>query len=148
VSSADPASAPAPPTPTPTRREPKPSELSLPFWEATRDRKLLLQWCTACEQPIFYPRAACPTCQGTTLEWREATGRGEVYAVTVEQRPTLSSWRQEQPFAVALITLEEGVRMISNVIGCPVDDVAVGMAVVVSWEPLSDGRNLPQFSPA
>jgi hypothetical protein len=133
---------------TPTWREPQPTELSLPFWEATREQKLLLQWCTGCEQPIFYPRAACPTCRGTTFDWREASGRGSVYAVTVEHRPEMSSWRQEAPFAVALIALEEGVRMISNVIGCAPDDVTVGMPVVLTWDPLSDGRNLPQFSPA
>jgi hypothetical protein len=68
--------------------------------------------------------------------------------VTVEHRPQLSSRRAEEPFAVALIELEEGVRMLSNVVGCPPDDVAVGMEVAVTWEPMSDGRHLPQFSPA
>jgi hypothetical protein len=71
-----------------------------------------------------------------------------VYAVTVEHRPQLSSRRAEEPFAVALIELEEGVRMLSNVVGCPPGDVTVGMEVAVTWEPLSDGRHLPQFSPA
>jgi hypothetical protein len=131
-----------------TRMEPTPTELTEPFWDATRRHELLLQWCTDCEQPIFYPRERCPRCLGSSLEWRPASGRGEVYAVTVDQRPQLSSRRQEEPFAVALIDLEEGVRMMSNVIDCPPDDVAVGMAVVLAWEPLSDGRNLPQFKPA
>jgi hypothetical protein len=130
------------------RFEPQPTDVTRPFWEATRDRTLLLQWCTACERPIFYPRVVCPACLGTSLEWRPATGRGSVYAVTVEHRPQLSSRRAEEPFAVALIALEEGVRMVSNVIGCPPDEVTVGMDVVVAWEPLSDGRHLPQFTPA
>jgi uncharacterized protein len=131
----------------PRRFEPTPTDLTQTFWDATRDRELLLQWCTSCEQPIFYPRERCPRCLGNSLEWRPASGRGVVYAVTVDHRPQLSSRQQAEPFAVALVELEEGVRMMSNVVDCPPDDVEVDMAVVVAWEPLSDGRNLPQFRP-
>ena len=132
----------------PTRFEPLQTDVSAPFWDATRDQRLLLQWCTDCEQPIFYPRAACPACFGSSLEWRPASGRGEVYAVTVDHRPQITTRRTEERFAVALIDLDEGVRMMSNVIGCPPEEVTVGMRVIVAWEPLSDGRHLPQFVPA
>jgi uncharacterized OB-fold protein len=132
----------------PSRREPTATEVTQPFWEATRRQELVLQWCTACEKPIFYPRESCPACPKSRLEWRPASGRGEVYAVTVEHRPQLSTRRSEEPFAVALIDLEEGVRIMSNVVGCPPGDVEVGMPVVVAWEPLSDGRHLPQFTPS
>lgn len=132
----------------PARVEPTATEVTRPFWEATREQKLLLQWCTACDKPIFYPREFCPGCSATSLEWRQASGRGEVYAVTVEHRPQMSSLRREEPFAVVLVELEEGVRMMSNVVGCPPDDVKVGMPVVLAWEPLSDGRHLPQFTPS
>jgi hypothetical protein len=132
----------------PTRVEPTPTELTQPFWDATRDQRLLLQWCTGCEQPIFYPRERCPRCMTSSLEWRPASGRGEVYEVTVDHRPQLSSLRQEEPFAVVLVELEEGVRMMSNVVDCPPDEVKVGMPVTLTWEPLSDGRNLPQFRPS
>ncbi|HEX5587666.1 MAG TPA: OB-fold domain-containing protein [Acidimicrobiia bacterium] len=132
----------------PARFEPVQTDVSAPFWDATREQRLLLQWCTDCEQPIFYPRAACPACFGSRLEWRPASGNGEVYAVTVDHRPQITTRRTEEQFAVALIDLDEGVRMMSNVIGCPPEDVTVGMRVVVAWEPLSDGRHLPQFTPA
>jgi len=131
----------------PARFEPVATDVSQPFWDATREQRLLLQWCTDCEQPIFYPRAACPTCLGSSMEWRPASGRGEVYAVTVDHRPQITTRRTEEMFAVALITLEEGVRMMSNVVGCAPEDVTVGMKVSVTWEPLSDGRHLPQFAP-
>ncbi len=135
-------------TETATRFEPRSTEISEPFWEATRDKTLLLQWCTSCETPIFYPRAVCPGCLGSELVWRPASGRGTVYAATVEHRPQNPLMADRAPYTVALIELEEGVRMLSNVVGCPPDTVTVGMSVSVTWEALTDGRHLPLFEPA
>jgi uncharacterized protein len=129
----------------PARLEPPISEVATPFWDATREGRLLLQWCTSCERPIWYPREVCPGCLGSTLEWRESRGHGVVYACTVEhkaQTPAL-----ETPYVVALVELDEGVRLLSNIVGCPPEGVAVGDRVQVTWEPLSDGRRLPLFEP-
>jgi uncharacterized protein len=128
-----------------TRFEPPISEVTEPFWAATRRGRLLLQWCTACARPIWYPREVCPRCLSTTLEWRESQGRGVVYACTVEHKAQTRAL--EAPYVVALVELDEGVRMLSNVVGCPPDQVAVGDRVGVTWEPLSDGRRLPLFEP-
>ncbi len=131
----------------PTRRqEPPISEVAEPFWDATRERRLLLQWCTACERPVWYPREVCPGCLGSTLEWRESEGLGAVYACTVEHKAQTRAL--EAPYVVALVELHEGVRLLSNIVGCPPDQVAVGDRVRVIWEPLSDGRRLPLFEPA
>jgi uncharacterized OB-fold protein len=133
----------------PRRFEPPTTELTEPFWEATRRHVFLLQWCTECEQPIFYPREACPLCLGTSIEWRPASGEGRVYAVSVQHRPPMPlPFYSEGPYAVALVDLAEGVRVMSNVVGCPPEEVVVGMPVALTWEPLSDGRNLPQFAPS
>jgi hypothetical protein len=136
--------------PTRARFEPPVGPDSEPFWEATREGRFLLQWCTACERAIFYPRAFCPHCPDALggLEWREASGRGTVYAAGVEHRPEAAgaAFSGGQPFCVALIELDERVRLLSNVVGCPPDEVRCGMAVVLTWEPLSDGRQLPLFS--
>jgi uncharacterized OB-fold protein len=133
---------------TARRLEPPVGEVSEPFWDATRREELLLQWCTSCEQPIFYPREVCPRCLGTALEWRRASGEGEVYAVSVQHRPPVNLPAFEDgPYAVAVVELAEGVRLLSNVVGCRPDDVTVGMPVTVTWEPLTDGRNLPLFQP-
>jgi uncharacterized OB-fold protein len=129
----------------PKRFEPPVSEEGAPFWEGTRDRKLLLPWCTACPQPIWYPRAICPRCFGTDIEWREAAGTGFVYALTVEHTPQTRAL--SAPYVVALVELDEGVRFLSNVVGVAPEDVAVGTAVQVTWEELSDGRHLPLFTP-
>jgi uncharacterized OB-fold protein len=135
----------------PTRFEPPVGAESGPFWDATREGRLLVQWCTACDRGVFYPRAFCPHCAAprSALEWRTASGRASVYAAVVEHKPEAArvAFSGGEPYCVALVDLEEGVRMITNVVGCPPGEVGSGMAVAVTWEPLSDGRQLPLFRP-
>jgi len=135
------------PTSDPTIKlvEPPSSPLTEPFWDATRDRRLLLQWCRACEQAIFYPRESCPQCLSDDLEWREAAGTGTVYAVSVQHRAGPGRDEADGPYAVALVDLPEGVRLMTNVVGGAPDEVAVGQPVRVHWHPLADGRHLPFF---
>jgi uncharacterized OB-fold protein len=138
------------------RFEPPVTETSQPFWDATRERRLVLQWCAACDRPVWYPRDFCPSCAtsppgpgaASGLVWREASGRGVVYAFTIESRPALPKVFGEEPFVVALVELAEGPRLMANVIGCEPGAVRVGMPVQVEWEALSDGRHLPLFAPA
>ena len=136
---------------SPSRFEPPVGDESGPFWEATREGILLVQWCTACDRGIFYPRAICPHCgaAGSALTWRTASGRGTVHAAVVEHKPAAAGARfsDGQPYCVALVDLEEGVRMLTNVVGGPPGDVRIGMTVGLVWEPLSDGRQLPLFAP-
>lgn len=132
----------------PARIEPPITELTRPFWDATRGRRLLVQWCTACETPIFYPREVCPACLGSDVAWRPSTGRGTVYAVSVQCRPANATMAERVPYAVALVDLDDGIRIMTNIIGCDPTDVVPGQAVELTWEPLSDGRHLPQFRPA
>ena len=140
-----------PSAPAPTRLEPPVGPESAPFWDATREGSLLVQWCTTCDRGVFYPRSFCPHCgaSGDTLEWRRATGRATVYAAVVEHRPDAAGARFSagEPYCVALVDLDEGVRMLTDVVGCPPGDVHSGMGVTVTWEPLSDGRQLALFRP-
>lgn len=130
------------------RIEPPVSPVSEPFWDATRDQRLVLPWSTASGMPIWYPREVDPAAPDAAIEWREASGEGVVYAASVHHRPGPGRDEADGPYVVALIELAEGVRMMSNVVGCPPYDVTVGMPVRLVWEPLSDGRHLPQFAPA
>ena len=132
----------------PQRMEPPASKVSAPFWDATREQRLVLQHCSSCDQPIWYPRALCPTCAGTDLEWREASGRGTVHAVSVQYRAGTPQLKDRVPYAVVLVDLEEGPRLMSNVFGCDAEAVVVGQKVQAAWEPLSDGRHLLVFEPA
>jgi len=118
-----------------------------PFWHASRSKVLVLPWCTACERPHWYPRVACPTCLGSDLVWRPASGNGTVYAVSVHHRPGMGRSPNDCPYTVALVDLPEGVRMLANVVDCEPSEVEVGDAVQVSWRPLDDGRHLITFAP-
>jgi uncharacterized protein len=128
-----------------SRLEPPVSEAAAPFWEATRERRLVLPWCLGCDRPFWYPRETCPRCLGGDLEWRAASGRGAVHACSVMPRPGNPGMAGREPYVVALVELEEGVRLMSNVVAGDPWSVAVGDAVTVTWEPLSDGRSLYLF---
>lgn len=127
--------------------EPPVTETSEPFWDATREERLVLQWCTTCEEPVWFPRDVCPRCLEASLEWRPASGQATVHAFVVEHREPYLEALGNTPYVVALVELAEGVRMMTNVVGCSPKDVTIGLPVGVTWEPLSDGRNLPLFAP-
>jgi uncharacterized OB-fold protein len=129
------------------RLEPPISEVAVPFWDATRDKRLLLQWCKVCSQAIHYPREVCPACLGEDLEWRESPGQGEIYAFNVMHRPGNRGMADLVPYVIALVTLDEGVRMVTNIVGHEPGSLRVGTRVGITWEALSDGRNLPLFAP-
>lgn len=114
-----------------------------PFWNASREQRLVLPWCTGCEAPHWYPRGFCPTCLSEDIEWRPSDGRGTVYAVSVQPRPTEAALADRVPYAVALVDLDDGVRMMLQVVADDPFGVAIGDLVTVRWEPLSDGRHLP-----
>jgi len=137
----------AEPGATAGRFEPEVTTHTRPFWDATREGRLVIQWCSACDRPVWYPREVCPRCLGHDHEWREASGAGTVNAVTVMHRPGTAHMADRVPYAVAMIDLPEGIRMMSNVVGCEPDDVRPGMRVRLTWEVLSDGRRLPLFEP-
>jgi uncharacterized OB-fold protein len=134
-------------TPKATRLEPPMSPAGEPFWQATREPRLDLPWCTSCERAIWYPRLTCPDCLGSDLEWRPASGEGTVYAASVQHRPAHPKLADRVPYVVALVDLAEGVRMMSSVVDTDPESVSPGLAVTVAWEPLSDGRHLPVFAP-
>jgi hypothetical protein len=130
-----------------SRLEPPISDIAAPFWEATRDRRLLLQWCKACAQAIHYPREFCPACLGEDFEWRESAGQGEIYAFNVMHKPGNRGMADRVPYVIALVTLDEGVRLVTNIVGEEPSLLRVGTRVNLTWEALSDGRNLPLFEP-
>jgi uncharacterized OB-fold protein len=97
---------------------------------------------------VWYPRTACTTCMAEALRWTEVSGAGRVYAVSVHYRPGVAEMKERVPYAVALVELDEGMRLLTNIVGCDPESVTVGQRVTVTWEALSDGRHLPVFTPA
>jgi uncharacterized OB-fold protein len=124
-----------------------PAEVLARYRDAAREGRLLLQRCAACRRFVHYPRLACPHCRGLALDWVEASGRGTVYAFSVVRQPPSEQWSGRVPYVLALIALEEGPRMMANVVGCAVDDVRCDLPVTVVFEE-RDGRVLPQFRPS
>lgn len=125
---------------------PLPSELTRPFWEGAKERRLLVQSCNHCGAKIMYPKRFCPSCLGDDLGWVESTGKGTVYTFTVQERGAPSGFGEQVPYVLAVVRLEEGVQLMSNVIGPGAEDVACGDPVEVDFEEIEDGAAvLPVF---
>ncbi|MEU4248871.1 OB-fold domain-containing protein [Amycolatopsis sp. NPDC026612] len=129
-----------------SRPVPQPTSLSRPFWDAAAERRLVLPHCAACGLTFFAPEPACPGCRSRHWAYVPSTGTGKVYAVTVVHRAPGPGF--EVPFALAIVDLDDGVSMLSHVVGCPVDDVVIGLRVRVDFRLLTAGITLPYFVPA
>jgi uncharacterized protein len=129
---------------------PTPSPVSQPFWDAARQHRLVYQRCTACGTRVFYPRDICPgrECFGIgTLEWVESSGKGWVYAHTISYQPADAGFAGDVPYVLAIVELDEGWRMNSNVVNIPPEDVKIGMRVEVVWADVTPEFTLPKFQP-
>lgn len=115
------------------------------FWEGCNKEQLLIQHCGDCHQYIYYPRIVCPNCMSSNISWHESSGRGKVYSYTIV-RFGPPGFNDDVPFVSALVELEEGVRMITNIVNCDVEDVTCDMPVEVTFEQ-RDTVKLPVFKP-
>lgn len=118
-----------------------------PFWEAAREKKLIIQKCEDCGKHIFYPRIACPHCFSDAVKWVEASGKGTIYSYTVVVSNAPSAFIADMPYVIAIVKLEEGVQMLTNIVGCDPEEVKCEMAVEVTFEKLDDAFTLPKFRP-
>jgi uncharacterized OB-fold protein len=119
-----------------------------PYWEGAGQHKLLLPRCAACGEVHFYPRSLCPHCGSDELHWIEACGRGRVYSFTVVHRPPSPAFKARVPYVVAVVALEEGPHLMTNIGGCAPDRVHIDMPVQVAWEDVAPEHTLPYFVPA
>lgn len=119
-----------------------------PFWEGTERGELVLQHCGDCSKYVFYPRVICPHCSSENLTWEPVSGNGKIYSFTVVYNNSPSAFKADVPYVVAVIELDEGVRMLSNIIECDVEDVKFDMPVTVVFERLNEEFVLPKFRPA
>lgn len=124
---------------------PKPTPTSRPFWEAAKRHELMLQRCETCRSFIYYPRPRCPNCFSDRLSWQRASGRGTVYSFTVVRRASSRSFA-DGPYVLAIVELDERVRMTTNIVASP-DKVRVGMAVEVFFDDVTPEHTLVKFKP-
>ena len=125
---------------------PRPSDFSRPFWEATKERKLLLQYCRDTGRYQFFGRPVSLFTGRRNLEWREASGKGKVYTFTVVHQPHTSAWNAHVPYIIGSIELDEGVRIMAHLVNCAPEAVTIGMRLRLTWSPRGE-FNLPAFEP-
>ncbi|MHB1612609.1 MAG: Zn-ribbon domain-containing OB-fold protein [Sulfobacillus sp.] len=126
---------------------PRPDEDSEVFWEGCRAGELRMQECSECHTLRFRPRPVCPECLSDQFKWTPVSGKGRVYTFGVVRSGVLPSFREEVPYVLALIDLEEGPRMTSRIVGCEPESVEIGMSVRVLFEALDDTISVPYFRP-
>ncbi len=130
-----------------TKPVPFPDNVTEKFWAAAREKRLLIQKCNDCGALQFLAQSQCRGCLGEGLEWIEASGRGKVYSYTVVHRAPTARFEEDVPYVVALIDLEEGVRMMSAVVGIEPEAVRVDMPVEVVFDEITSTISLPKFRP-
>ena len=128
-----------------TLPEPVANADSAPYWDAARERRLLIRSCRACGTKHFMPRYLCPACWSDQLEWVPSAGKGSVHSFSIIRRAPVATFAQKVPYVVALIDLDEGPRMVTNIVGDDALSVRIGERVEVTFEERGDGAMLPQF---
>lgn len=111
------------------------------FWKAAGEGRFVVPTCSACGRAHWYPRAICPFCGSAKIEWRNASGRGAIYTFSVMRRA-------KEPYAIAYVTLAEGPTMLTNIVDCDFDALAIGRPVSIVFQETENGPPVPMFKPA
>ena len=119
-----------------------------PFFEAAKRRELVVQRCRGCGALRFPAREICSQCLSRQVEWVRVSGRGEVFSYNVMHQVYHPGFATEVPYAVVVVKLDEGAKMISSLVGVAPQDIRIGMRVEVVFEDVSDEVTLPKFRPA
>ena len=119
-----------------------------PFFDAAKRRELMVQRCRSCQTLRFPAREICSQCLSREVEWVAVSGRGEVFSYNVMHQVYHPGFATEVPYAVVVVQLDEGAKMISNLVGVAPQDIRIGMRVEVVFEDVSDEVTLPKFRPA
>ena len=131
----------------PQRPIPQPSPETKRYWDGCKRHELWLPYCTQCQQLFFYPRPFCPRCFSWEIEWRQASGRGTLYTYSIQYRAQAPGF--QPPYVTAIVQLDEGPRMLTNLVGIEPDPekIRCDMPVEVVFEDLTDEISLPMFRP-
>jgi uncharacterized OB-fold protein len=121
-----------------------------PYWDGTAAGKLLLPKCQECGSFIWFPRPFCPECASTKVEWVQASGRGTVYSYTVNRRGVadMSAYRNAGVYVLAYVELDEGPRIMTNIVDCDPDSVRIGQKVELVFHDTGEGTALARFRPS
>jgi uncharacterized protein len=109
------------------------------YWDGAKQGHLMFKHCRDCGKPHFYPRSICPHCMSDATEWLEASGKATLYTYSVMRR-------SKEPYAIALVTLDEGVTMMTNIVDCDLDELRIGQKLVLRWQNAECGTPVPVFT--
>ncbi len=118
------------------------------YWYYCRQHELRMQKCARCGHIRFPPSIICPACHSMDAEWTKLSGKGKVYSFVIFDRAYHESYKDDIPYVVAIIQLDEGPRMESNITDCSVDDVKIDMPVELYFDTVTENISLPKFRPA
>lgn len=120
---------------------------SRPYWDGAREGRLMIQRCGATGQHFLYSRRLVPGVDDTQVEWVEASGKGTIYSYTVARRPAGPAFKADVPYVIAAIELDEGARILTNIMTDDPDSLRIGQAVEVCFDHVSDELTIPKFKP-
>ncbi len=132
----------------PKKPVPVPSPESRPFWEAAKEHRLLIPRCKACEKFWFPPSRLCPHCLSADTAWETVSGHAKIFSFVVFHRVYHPAFAGEVPYVVAIVELDEGPRMLTNIVGIAPDQVSCNMPVQVAFDDVSDEVAIPKFTPS
>lgn len=124
---------------------PRPSDVTRPYWDAAAGHQLVIQQCESCGSKQFYPRILCMQCNSDQLGWLVCSGKGSIYTYTVNHRAPHEYFKSQTPYVVAMVELDEGIRMMANIVGSNSIKASIGARVRVVFEEVGEGVVLPQF---
>jgi uncharacterized OB-fold protein len=127
---------------------PNPAPESVPYWEAAKQHRLSLPRCNGCAKFWFPPSRSCPHCLSADFTWKDVSGRGNVFSFVTFHRVYHPAFAGEVPYVVALVELEEGPRLLSNIVGVEPEAVVCDMPVKVVFDEVSEAMSVPRFAPA
>jgi uncharacterized OB-fold protein len=121
-----------------------------PYWDGLREHRLMLPRCRDCGKAFFYPRVLCPFCHGAAIDWIQASGRGRLYSFEIAYQTINKAFKVKPPYVLAMVELEEGPRMMSNLINVAADPAVLrcDMPVEIVFHQLTDDITVPLFQPA
>ncbi len=133
-----------------TNRKPKPRPApeSLPYWQTAREHRLALPKCEACQQFWFPPSRTCPHCLSTRFSFETVSGKGKIYSFVTFHRVYRPAFEHDVPYVVALVELDEGPRLLTNILGVAYDQVTCDMRVEVVFDDFDSEISIPKFRPA
>jgi len=126
---------------------PVPTKETQPYWDGCKQHELRVQKCAACGHHQFYPRLYCTACMSDRVEWVKTSGRAKVLSYTIIYRPVTQAFAGNVPYVVAMVTLDEGPQMMTNIIGCEPEKVHIGMPVQVTFDDWTEEISVPKFKP-